>query len=137
MKGVEIQVNSKTPEELFKVWMNSYEEETGNGVHIYRNTSFDFPLSRGRTGFEILENGRFIEYAIGPDDRPLQHEGKWIYCAKTKIIDITFNKIDLNTKGHHKETNPPYSLEIVSLDKDKLEVKRLKTITAQAEEPKN
>ena len=41
---------------ISKFWIHSYEEDTED-VRVYRPRSYDFPLSRGRTGFEIKKNG--------------------------------------------------------------------------------
>ena len=35
------------------------------------------PPSRGRDGFEIQNNGKFLLLATGPTDRSESHEGHW------------------------------------------------------------
>lgn len=121
----EFKINSKTPEELFGVWMNSYEEEKPNGESIYRPKSFDFPLSRGRSGMEFLENGTFYEIYPGPNDAPLKTLGNWIYSAKTKSIEITFPEPEAitSTKIHIKPKS--YTLLLIFISKDILSIKKL------------
>lgn len=64
-------------QEIFeKRWIHSYEEDT-NDSQMYRPSTYNFPLSRGRIGFEIEKNGIFIQYGIGPDDTRKKVEGNW------------------------------------------------------------
>lgn len=94
---------------IFKHWIHSHEEDTGEEI-IYRPSSYDFPLSRSRTGFEIKENGEFIQYDIAPDDRIKQTNGNW------KQID---DEIQVNlTNGDQ------YNLKILSLEEGILKIKR-------------
>lgn len=52
---------------LGKHWIHSHEEDKGD-VKVYRPSTFNFPISRGRDGFEIMQNGTFIVYGIGKAD---------------------------------------------------------------------
>src|SRR5438067_5415234 len=63
-----------------KHWIHSHEEDKGD-VKVYRPSTFNFPLSRGRDGFEIMQNGTFIMYSIG----------------KADTLDKTFHSYSLNT----------------------------------------
>jgi hypothetical protein len=44
------------PSAIFKHWVHSWEEDTED-VAVYRPSDYQFPLSRGRDGFEIKKNG--------------------------------------------------------------------------------
>ena len=44
---------------IYKHWIHSHEEDTED-KKVYRPSTFEFPPSRGRDGFEIKENGEFI-----------------------------------------------------------------------------
>lgn len=133
--GLDVQVNSKTPKEIFKKWVASYEEDK-DGIKTFRDSTFKFPPSRFRPKMQFFDNGKFIEYGAGPSDKPEKHEGQWIYSAKTQTFDITFNKVALHPLPEFSEEKKPYSLTIVSLDKGVLKVKR--TVSAlPAENPEN
>ena len=59
-----------------KTWMNSFEEDK-DGAKAYRVSTYEFPPARGRSGFEIAEDGAFYEVAPGPTDALEKTEGKW------------------------------------------------------------
>jgi Pregnancy-associated plasma protein-A len=69
--------------QIFKHWVHSYEEDT-EGVKVYRPSDYKFPPSRGRKGFEIKENGEFIEYTIAPSDGLHKEVGHWQAEEPTK-----------------------------------------------------
>lgn len=77
--------NSLTPQ-IFKKWWNSYEEETLGNVEFYRPDGYNFPPSRGRTGFEFLPNGDFFYYYPGPTDAPMVANGTWKQMGDSRII---------------------------------------------------
>jgi len=98
---------------IYQKWMHSYEEDQAE-VKVYRPTSFNFPPSRGRTGFEIKENGDFIEHGIGPTDIPVKTQGRW-EMKKNSQISVNFSD---EKKG--------YALEIISINENQLKLKRWK-----------
>jgi hypothetical protein len=59
-------------------WTHSFEEDQA-GVRVYRPThSFAFPLSRGgRETLDFSDDGRLVESAPGPDDRPRSTASRW------------------------------------------------------------
>lgn len=60
-----------------KVWMHSNEEDQID-VQVYRvKDSYDFPPSRGREGFQLLPEGKFIKMGPSPNDAPQRQEGNW------------------------------------------------------------
>jgi hypothetical protein len=48
---------------IYNNWVHSYEEDTEN-EKVYRLSTFEFPPSRGRDGFEIDENGKVIKSSV-------------------------------------------------------------------------
>jgi hypothetical protein len=69
------------------------------------------PLSRGRSSFEIKENGEFIKYNIGPTDMVTPFSTKYKVKKNNTIILIL--------------ENPKLSpIEIVEYDKNILKIKR-------------
>ena len=73
-----------------KRWIHSREEDT-NEIQVYRPSTYNFPLSRGRIAFEIEKNGTFIQYGIGPDDTRKKVEGNWtIEEEEPNTIKINF-----------------------------------------------
>lgn len=62
-----VNTNLKNDECIYKVWIHSYEEDDDTQL-VYRSSSFDFPLSRGRDTFEIKRSGEIIAYSIGALD---------------------------------------------------------------------
>lgn len=118
--GIEIQISSKTPEELINKWMWSFEEDKGDGVRVYRPATYNFPPARARTGVEVLKNGKFIAYEVGSNDKPIAYEGQWVYDKKSKIIEITFKKTDIGVglMPITTENRKPLLVEIISYDKE-------------------
>jgi hypothetical protein len=102
------------PPEAFKSWIHSREEDKGN-VQAYRPQGFKFPPSRGRPGFEITKDGVFIDHPIAAADGNETVPGKW-EPAGEKQIKVTFPK---------NPERKPFTLEIVSCDKEVLRVKRI------------
>ena len=103
---------SELPKEIFRHWTRSHEEDKED-IKAYRPSDFDFPLSRGRTGFEIRKNGEFIEYGVGPDDRSLKIVGRWEPEGANKI------------KVHVREpSRRSYSISILSCSQNMLRVKQ-------------
>jgi hypothetical protein len=124
-RGIEIQVCSKTPKELINKWMWSREEDKGDGIRVYRPSTYDFPLTRARTGVEFFKNGKFTAYEIGADDKPIQYEGQWIYDKKSKTMEISFKHVDIRAGLMPTTTEPrkPLVVEIIYLDKDMIKAK--------------
>lgn len=96
-----------------KHWIHSHEQDSGE-VQVYHPDTYKFPPSRGRRGFEIKEDGQFIQYGIAPDDRPKRNEGRW-FSEGTNTLRIDFAA---NRTKHYK-------IKIVSCDNDTLKIQRL------------
>jgi hypothetical protein len=97
---------------LHQQWVHSHEEDTETGM-VFRPASFAFPPSRGRTAFTLKPDGSLVEIGIGPTDRRLESQGIW------KLEDD--NSLLFYEKAG---TKPKRSMKIVSLDKERLVVKR-------------
>ena len=89
-------------------WIHSHEEDTGSEM-VFRSADFDFPRSRGRTGFELKPDQSMIEIQPGADDRPEKTQGKWELQPG--------NKLAFFKKG---SAEPSRSLKIMSAENDKL-----------------
>jgi hypothetical protein len=105
-------------EALFQRWTHLHENDK-DGIEEYRNQSYDFPLARGRTGFEFKQDGTFIQYDIAPTDGSMAVPGTW------KIADAE-NKIQIQVKSPLQDEPEQYTLEVIELTKEVLKVKRVK-----------
>ena len=103
---------SEIPQAIFKHWTHSYEEDTED-VRVYRPNDYEFPLSRGRRGFEIKESGKFIQYDIAPTDGSERRVGHW-KAEGTNRIKIYFRDRAIQS----------IILDIVSCDGNILRIKK-------------
>ena len=97
---------------LHQHWVHSHEEDTATET-VFRPASFAFPRSRGRSAMALKSDGELVELGIGPADRPQESQGIW----KLEGEDI----LSLHETGKKK---PKRTLKIVSLDKDRLVVRK-------------
>ena len=94
-------------------WIHSHEEDKGD-VKVFRPSTFNFPLSRLRDGFEILENGTFIKYDIG----------------KADTLDTTVHSYSMGTNGLNTtltvglDNNNNMCMEINPNNNDKLNARQ-------------
>ena len=95
-----------------KVWVHSHEEDT-DAVRVYRPSTFNFPLSRGRDRFEIRKNGTFVTQTVGRSDRLNQTTARWEKTGKS-TFEIKPDNVELT----------PFKLEVVSCNEEKLVLKR-------------
>ncbi|WP_018477049.1 hypothetical protein [Pontibacter roseus] len=98
---------------LGQTWLHSYEEDEDN-IMVYRPNSFDFPPSRGRTGFVLEREGVAKQYVIAPTDGLEEQLGLWEYKDKNTI------QVHIQGNGHPEQR---YSMEIVSLKDNVLKVR--------------
>ncbi|MBF9253404.1 hypothetical protein I2I11_08880 [Pontibacter sp. 172403-2] len=99
---------------LGKTWLHSYEEDEGD-ITVYRPNTYDFPPSRGRTGFALEPGGVIRRFEIAPTDGLEEHEGSWLLTEKN-LLEV-----------HMKDSQAPpqnYTIEIVSLEDGVLKVKQ-------------
>jgi hypothetical protein len=104
------------PEIYEKKWIHSYEEDKDD-IQVYHTSTFNFPLSRGRMGFEIEKNGTFIQYGNGPDDRQKKVEGNWTIGEGEETNTI---KIDFAADKPIK----PYNMKIILCNNDVLRIRK-------------
>jgi hypothetical protein len=97
---------------LHRQWVHSHEEDTAT-EKVYRPASFAFPRSRGRSAMALKPGGGLVETGIGPTDRPQESQGTW------KLDED--DTLSLYEKGKKK---PVRTMKIVSLDKEKLVVRK-------------
>ena len=95
---------------IFNHWSHSHEEDR-DGIKAYRLSTFEFPESRTRAGFEIKENGEFTRHGISASDVKTKSLGSWSQIDKNKIV-LTFT-----------ETGNSDTIEIMSVEKDLLKIK--------------
>ena len=97
-----------------KTWLHSFEEDTGDTI-VFRPNTFEFPPSRGRTGFTLESGGVIKRYEIAPTDGLEEHIGEWEQVDKYRV------KIKMKP-----ESSPPqsYEVEIVYLDENVLKIVR-------------
>ena len=100
------------PRDLFRHWVHSREEDTGD-IEVYRPDEFDFPPSFGRDGFEMLVDGQFIQDDIGPADGIVQVTGRWT-ASGPQQIEVPFET------GERQG----FSMEIVAVDDTILRIRR-------------
>ncbi len=93
-------------------WMHSHEEDTAD-VAVYRPASYAFPPARGRNGFEFSADGRATYIGIAATDGSNQIPGSWEMEAP--------NRVRVTTEDARIQ---PMSLTVLSLDADKLTVRR-------------
>jgi len=97
---------------LYGQWVHSHEEDTET-ERVYRPASFAFPRSRGRSAMALKPDGGLVETGTGPADRPRESRGSW----KLENDDMLF----VYEIG---KARPKRQIKIVSLDRDKLVVKK-------------
>lgn len=64
------------PDALWKHWIRSSEDDAP-GVEAYRPEGYAFPPARGRAGFRLERDGRYVEYAIARGDGNTEVDGTW------------------------------------------------------------
>ncbi len=79
---------------------------------MYRPAEFDFPPSRGRSGFNLAPGGAMVDVGIAPTDGPLETVGSWELDPRSRLV--------LRREGEEYER----VLEIVSIDEDRLVVRK-------------
>ncbi len=57
-------------------WIHSHEEDTATEM-VFRPADYDFPLSRGRAGFELKPNHKLVDLNIAATDGVEEAAGSW------------------------------------------------------------
>ena len=97
---------------IVRHWVHSHEEDT-QGVRVYRPADYHFPPSRGREGLEFREGGELVYYGIARADGSEASPGRWAMEGDSRV------RVEVDS-----ERLRPFTLEVVSCDDDKLEVRR-------------
>jgi hypothetical protein len=66
-------------------WLHSHEEDTADEM-VFRPSTYPFPPSRGRTGFELRPDGSAAVLGIAPTDAPQEHQGVWSVDATNQLL---------------------------------------------------
>ncbi len=91
-------------------WVHSHEEDT-NGEMVFRPATHPLPPSRGRTSFELLPGGAYVESSPGPVDVPEEARGSWSLEGDRLVL-----RADDDRSGH--------VWEIASAEDDRLVVRK-------------
>jgi hypothetical protein len=76
------------PSVLNQRWLHSHEEDTESEM-VFRPSTYPFPPSRGRTGFELRADGSAAVLGVAPTDAPQEHPGTWtIDAAKQLLVHV-------------------------------------------------
>ena len=73
---------------LEATWIHSHEEDQGDRL-VFRGPTFEFPPSRGRTGFTLKSDGVVEVVGPGPNDRRQVSSGRWTLTGKRLEIKST------------------------------------------------
>lgn len=99
---------------LHRTWLHSFEEDQAD-ILTYRPNDYDFPPSRGRTGFLLEENGVIKEYNIAPTDGLEEKIGHWEFTSDKQVL-VTFSE--------HDQPEERYIIEIISLKDNVLKLRK-------------
>jgi hypothetical protein len=97
---------------LHQTWMHSREEDTDTEM-VFRPEDYNFPRSRGRTGFVLEPDGALAEIGIAPTDGQQTTAGRWELEDGNKIVFYQAS-----------ETKPTKVMQVVHADKKRLVVKQ-------------
>lgn len=100
-----------SPDLLNQRWIHSHEEDTADEM-VFRPSTYKFPPSRGRSGFELLPDGSARVLGIAPTDAPQEQQGKWTIDASKQLI------------VHVPALQQTRAMTVVSSTPDRLVVKR-------------
>lgn len=80
---------------LFGITFHHSYEDDKEGMKAFRPDNYDFPPSRGRSGFRIEEGGTFTSLAIAPTDGIREVEGSWEVARQDPLtIEVTLPDYD-------------------------------------------
>lgn len=97
-----------------RTWLHSFEEDAGDTL-VYRPNTYEFPPSRGRTGFTLESGGVIKRYEIAPTDGLEEKLGEWEQKDK-RSVQVRMSP----------DSSPPqqYEVQIISLEDDVLKIRR-------------
>ena len=97
--------------EILGRWLHSHEEDSAAEM-VFRPSTFAFPPSRGRVGFELKDNGSYVDRGIGPGDGLLEAEGEWSMENGLLTLDC-----DIYPGGRR-------DMRVISCDTDRLVIEK-------------
>jgi hypothetical protein len=92
-------------------WVHAHEEDTEDEM-VFRPADTELPPSRGRMGFELREDGTFVEAGLGARDIPEEATGSWV------LEDGVITLSEGATQG------VPREMEVVTVDEERLVVRK-------------
>ena len=92
-------------------WVHAHEEDTEDEM-VFRPADVELPPSRGRMGFELREDGTFVEAGLGARDIPEEATGSWTF--ENGVITLSEGA----TQG------VPREMEVVTVDEERLVVRK-------------
>jgi hypothetical protein len=98
---------------IFRHWVHSREEDA-DGLEVFRPEGFEFPRSFGRDGFEMHENGDFVQEDVGPADGVVRVPGRWAAVGPGQVA-VSF---------HGAATREGFGFEVVTVDDAVLRIRR-------------
>jgi hypothetical protein len=109
-----------TYDALFGHWIHSREEDR-HDVQVFRRKGFAFPVSFGRDGFRMFDDGTFLQEDVGPADGIVTVPGRWSSRIPGRVA-VRFGG-----------ARPDYDFEVVDLDDDVLRIRVSEPIGAGRE----
>jgi len=98
-------------------WYHSREEDKGDGLLTYRESSYKFPPSRGgRVGFKLEKGGVYWDYGPNAADVPTETKGTWTLLENSNTIQVNLTKYEVEMS---------YQLEFISLENNILKLKKI------------
>ena len=79
-----------TPRELTQLqrkWTHSFEEDNEQ-EQVFRPVNFPFNRSRGRSQFDLKENGDVASFQLGRNDVPEQITGSWVIEGDHLVLNF-------------------------------------------------
>jgi hypothetical protein len=105
---------------LFGHWIHSREEDLDD-IQVFRPENFTFPVSFGRDGFRIFDDGTFLQEDIGAADGIVVVPGRW--------SSRTPGRVAVRFGGARAD----YDFEVVEVDDDVLRIRVLEPLGAGRE----
>ena len=96
-------------------WIHSREEDRDD-VQVFRREGFRFPVSFGRDGFRIFDDGTFLQEDLGPAEGIVTVPGRWSSRIPGRVA-VRFGG-----------ARPDYDFEVVDADDDVLQIRVLEPL---------